>query len=258
MARTLVVLNCRLPTPRGEIASGVVVIQHGRIAAAGQDRFLAIPADAILIDARRGRVGMASAGSEALQPLTVGASADLVCLTDKEEIAWILQRGQLIHPAGQITEAVRQEAVQRARRCLEARPEHRRIEAVIPPTDADLAWTFRDDGSEATLTLRALPALTATPGHLLLLDPDGDAPPDWVVHRARAHWGFFWHPADARFYCLPLPALRRWWRRQARNQPRITLADASLSGRLIPVERLQEAIPAMRILPCSDEPDAAA
>ncbi len=256
----IVILNCRLPAPEGEIASGVVIIEDGVVAASGRDFLLALPPDAILIDAERGLVGMGKKDAEELGPIVIGAPADIVCRSRFGETVWAMEAGVIVAPGegahqAMIWKAWRERAIRRIMDILARREEH--IEVTLVDSEAsgeDIVWLFRDARDDVQrLTIRVVPSLLSEPRRIFFLDEASAGHlPEADVHSARAHWWFYLHAGDGACYCLPTRALQRWLRAHAADYPlTATLTPGAaqpLQGRAVPIDQLQAAIPRMRVL----------
>jgi len=261
--RAIAILNCRVPTPEGAFASGAILVTQGVIAAVGRDFLLAIPPDAILIDAKGGLVGVGEGDDGMLQPPVVGAPAHLVCHSLRGEVQWVMKRGETVFsPPGAATPMMdwsrrRENAIRQVMTLLARHEEHRAIERIeADGTGIDCIWRFRDDrGQEQEVTIRVVPALHPQPGHILILDRTASQQlPEAGLGTTRAHWWFYLHEAEGAIYCLPTQALKRWLLAHASTYP-ITLiqppgAPQRLRARAIPIAHLQDAIPKLRVLPC--------
>ncbi len=259
LPRTTVILNCRLVTPKGEIDSGVVVVAQARIAAAGRDYFLALPPDAMVVDAGRGLVGMGSEPAMDPAPLVVGAPAHLVCRDRFQQVVWVMREGRFVYPPhlwhAQPWPERRQQAIRAAIATLQARSEHIHLE-VASPSQAllgiDLLWTFRTRQGPQQASIHIQPMLADLPLSLALLHRDGaralGQPP---FSRLRAQWWFYHHLKDGVFYTFRTNQLRRWLKDHPPQTPPMPFPSAAaaepLLGWLFPIEKLEAA--GMQILP---------
>ncbi len=261
------ILNCRLAAPEKDVASGIILIENGMIAAAGKDFLMALPADAVIIDAKGGQVGAGGLDADRPGAIQIGDPADLICRRPSGEIHWVMERGEMVYPPDApplrtiFWEMQRQKALCQAMNTLKQRQEHVHIQ-IMEDEEAgvDFLWRFRDGrGRSQQAGIRVVPALIPEPRQLLILDRDAARHwPETDMRNTRAHWWFFWHEIDGVFYCFPTPALRRWTNAHASAFPLATLpfpADPSpLQGRIIPLIRLQQDIPQLRVLPIQKRP----
>ncbi len=264
LPRTTVILNCRLVTPEGEIDSGVVVVAQARIAAAGQDYFLALPPNAMVVDAGRGLVGMGSEPFMEPAPLVVGAPAHLICRDRFQQVAWVMKEGRFVYPShlwhAQTWPERRRQALRAAIAALQARPEHIHLEDVSEsqaPLGIDLLWTFRTRQGPQQASIHIQPMLADQPLSLAVLHRDAaralGQPP---LSRLRAQWWFYHHLKDGVFYTFRTNQLRRWLKDHLPQIPAMPFPSAAaaepLHGWLFPIETLQTA--GMQVLPVATVP----
>ncbi len=267
MNRPIAIINARIDTPQGECESGVVLVDEGRIIALGRDYTVELPARALLLDAERGRVSASYAGAPVLRP---GAAADLICHTRFGEIAWVMAAGVIVQPANAaapargVTWAQRwEDALQRTSAYLQQQPQNRHLQATYHiagyrQKGIDLIWRFLgDDGRVRSLSIRVTPALDERPQRVVVLD-DASARKlgEPALADVRAHWWFYFHASDNVIYCIPTTGLRRWLKAGTAQTPLVPLSPAgvhfSLSGRIIPIGRLQRHIPRIRVISLLD------
>jgi hypothetical protein len=265
MSRPIAIVNGSIITAEGELPSGVILIERGVITVVGPPEDVATPADAQLIDAER---GVLSAGAPEVggYPLIAGRAANLVCHTRFGEMAWAMQGGVVVlpsearsRPAPVTWEAHRARAVAQVLAFLQERPETRHIQL----TDAlpgyqgrgiDILWRFHaEEGGVQSLSIRVVPSLDDEPARIFVLDgPSARKLPAAGLSQTKAHWWFYHHGPDAALYCIPVAALKRWMDRHAKGIPptRVRVAGVAqpLSGRAIPVARLQEDIERIRVV----------
>ena len=258
--RPIAIVNCGFVVAGSEITSGVILVDGGLIRAAGADVLTPIPAHARLIDAEGGWV---SAGRASEKVINIGDPADLVCHSRFGDMAWVMKGGDIVSGPEALAaiswEMHRERAIARVTAFLEQRPETRHIQATFTLSGyqkrgIDLIWRFlvRDIGAQS-LSIRVVPTLDDRPEHVVILDgPSARRLPTAGLSATRAHWWFYHHAPDNALYCQPVPALKRWMMRNADEFPSVPLHVTGvafpLSGRLIPVMRLQEDIQRTRVV----------
>jgi hypothetical protein len=261
MNHPIAIINCHFITPDGEPAAGVILIVDGVIAAAGPDLTAPLPADTILLDAEKGRIAPDSDAS--IRP---GAPADLVCRSRFGEVAWVMKAGVITYPPdappppAPITwDQRRQNAITAVIAYLKKRPETVHIQQTnaligFQKKGIDILWRFQAEKTEAqSLSIRVIPSLDAHPAHIFILDgPSARKLPTASLSATSAHWWFYHHGSDNALYCFPTPTLRKWMDSYAKEIPPTSVRAAGvafpLSGRAIPVERLQGGIKRTRII----------
>ncbi len=265
MSRPVAIFNCRVPTPRQEITSGVVLIEGDRIAAVGPAEGLTLPADAVLLDCELGEI---SAGDmdAAGRPVQAGGPAHLVCRNRFGEVAWVMRSGVIVFPPGAAAPPAppswrqrRQTAIELVISWLKQRPESVHIQNTSAihrfcQKGIDILWRFQTAGADAqTLSIRVVPSLNDHPGSIFILDGKSARKlPEAGLSGTSAHWWFYYHGHDSVITCFPTAALKRWMDHHAKEIPPTAVQTAGLSfqlsGRAIPAERLQREIPKIRII----------
>ena len=268
MTHPIALINGRFMLPEGELAAGVILIERGVITAAGPQQTVAVPADAQLIDAEQGVI---SAGEQETpeQPIKVGAPANLVCRTRFGEVAWVMQEGVVTfppdapdRPAPLTWESHRSHAIAQVLAFLESRPETRHIQLTdgLPgyqKRGIDILWRFQADAAEVqSLSIRVVPSLDDQPARIFVLDgPSARKLPAAGLSQTQAHWWFYHHGPDDALYCVSVSELKRWMDRHAKEIPptqvRVAGVERPLSGRAIPIARLQNDIKKIRIVDLS-------
>ena len=266
MTFPIAIINCSIRTDDGDLPSAVILIEQGKIAAAGPEQTILLPPNAQLIDAGRGSVSLGDLSSDG-RSIRAGLSADLVCRTRFGEIAWVMAAGEIIYPPDAtppplpITwETRRTSAIKRVTAFLLARPESVDLRLASDHPDLgkrgiDLLWRFRQkDDAVESLSIRVVPALSDEHGRIFVLDGKSARKlPTAGLSKTSAQWWFYLHNVDHTLYCFPVPSLRRWMRVHARKIPltqlRVAGVPGLLSGREILASHLQEDIPRTRIIP---------
>ena len=265
MNRPIAIVNCRLLTPRGEIPSGVVLIENDLIVAAGPADSMALPADAALLDCEQGEInaGDRDAAGNAVEP---GQPAHLVCRNRFGNVAWVMRSGVIVFPPNAAPPPEPLSWLQRRQTAIEiviSYLKQRRESIHIQNTSAlhgfqkkgvDILWRFKAEGAEAqSLSIRVIPSLDDHSGSVFILDGKSARKlPEAGLSATRAHWWFYLHGPDNVIYCFPTTALKKWMDRQAKEIPPTPVRAAGvafqLSGRAIPIERLQNDIKKTRII----------
>jgi len=267
MNRPLAIVNARLITFAGEIPSGVILINEGVIVAAGPDHAVTLPVNALLLDAEKGQITRRSIDA----PLPVTAipadfPADLVCRSRFGDVVWAMKAGAIIAPPD-ISSLSKIESWTQRRysviKTLCAWLEKRQESVHCQRTDAipgfqkrgiDILWRFQKKESVArSLSIHIVPALNNDSAGIFVLDHNSARKlPAASLGATVAHWWFYYHAPDNILYCLPTAALKRWLTAHAKEIPPTQIgragAPAQLSGRSIPIARLQRDIPKARIM----------
>ncbi len=243
--------------------SGAVLIKDGRIVAAGRDFLMAIPSDALLIDAEGGTVGMETSEGP-FQAITVGAQADILCRSKFGHVVWTMKEGRMVPPAEEMGAAlhwnhVRAEAIRQVINLLSNRKEHRHLQRVEGEErieqGLDLLWTFHTrERLNQTVSIRVIPMLINKTRHIFVLDRiSAQRMPEISLSNTRAHWWFYVHSADRQCYCIPTKPLKNWLLTRA---PTIPLSNVQLPGQPLPlkgwtidVQHLQSSLAGIRTLP---------
>ena len=263
MSRLIAILNCRILTSQGALMSGAILIEEGRIVAAGRDFLMAIPSDALLIDAEGGTIGMETSEGP-FQAVTVGAQADILCRSKFGHVVWMMKEGRIVPPTEKRGAAlhwhhVRAEAIRQVINLLSNREEHRHLQRLEEMDQIeqglDLVWTFHTSaGINQTVSIRVIPTLTNKTRHIFVLDRiSAQRMPEISLSNTRAHWWFYVHSADRQCYCIPTKPLKTWLLTRA---PTIPLSNVQfpgqphpLKGWAIDIQHLQSSLASIRTLP---------
>lgn len=265
MSRPIAVVNCRLLMRDREVASGVVLIENDVITAAGPDQSVTLPPDILLLDAEKGQISAGDMESECDATLRVGQNADLICRSRFGEVAWAMKEGVIIHPPGAPPPPApiswqrrRQIAIDAVVEYLARRPENIYIQhtAAIPgfqKKGIDILWRFQAKKGADSLSIRVIPSLDDQPDTIFILDGKSARKlPEAGLSGTRAHWWFYHHGPDNVIYCFPTTALKKWMDHHAKEIPPTAMRTAGvafqLSGRSIPIGRLQREISKTRVI----------
>lgn len=258
MNRPIAIVNCRIATPDGEITSGALLIERGAIVAAGPDHAVTLPANARLLDAEKGRITRGPI--DAPLPTTAiptDLPADLVCRSHFGDVVWVMKAGEII-PQSEFWTQRRYGVIKMLCVWLEKRPESvhcQRTDAIpgFKKRGVDILWRFQKENSAAlSLSIRVTPALNNDSDSIFVLDhKSAQKLPAASLSATVAHWWLYYHILDNILYGLPTVALKKWLMAHAKEIPPTQIgwagASSQLSGRSIPIARLQRDIPKTRI-----------
>ena len=265
MSRPIAIVNCRVLTPDQEISSGVALIENAVITAVGPDQSVALPPETLLLDAEKGQLAMDDMETDRQATIRVGQSADLVCQSRFGDVAWRMKEGVIIYPPNAPAPPApiswqqrRQAAVDAVVDYLARRPENIHVQQTIAipgfqKKGIDILWRFRAEKENSSLSIRVIPSLDDHPDNIFILDGKSARKlPEAGLSATRAHWWFYLHSLDNAIYCFPTVALKKWMDHHAKEISPIAVRTAGvairLSGRSIPVERLQREISKTRVI----------